>query len=316
MMIRLSNRFIHFVLAAWFLLPGLLAGQSQSEFSSLSIQDILGFLEKSRQNITTLTQTRKLLAMNYDSLVFDIDLLKQSNDLGFFDRMRLKNMLKESEDIAQQFVKIDNMLKAHEQANHQKTVDMVQRMEREIQDSIRILYSRLMPGSDSYRERLLKLGRMLSEWNSYHIFRMKKFSLPVTEIRIVKDDAPEALFQKSDYLLDQADRLSQYVEELDRVIGSLSVQNNMKRLCLDLVDRVKNDPSLRAQFQSYFPDSILAFQRLPLSKSLVSPFDGYETLVERLTFEREAALSRIKIYADNAADIREMAEYKSRMWSK
>ena len=157
---------------------------------------------------------------------------------------------------------------------------------------------------------------MIAEKNGYPVFRMKKFVMPVTEIRVKREDESEILYQKSEYLMDQVSRLNDYASELDRVIGSLTAENSLKQHCLQLIKPIMDDADIRSQFLSYFPDSILAFQRLPLSKTLVSPTDGYETLVERLTLEKEAALSRMKLYADDSADIREMAEYKTKMWNK
>lgn len=268
------------------------------------------------QNISTLAQTRKFLEMNYESLVFDIDLLKQNGDIGFFDRMRLKNMLKKSEDISVQFVKIDNMLNAHREANAGKIEDLVRWMEQEIKDSIKACSNLRIQNTEHYRIAVLKVGKMLAEKNKYPVFRMKKFVMPVTEVRVKRDDEAEILSQKSDYLMDQVSRLNDYAADLDRVIASLAAENSLKRQCLKLIAPIIDDSDIRSRFMSLFPDSILSFQRLPLSRALVSPTDGYETLVERLTLEKEAALSRMKLYSDDSADIREMAEYKTKMWNK
>ena len=72
----------------------------------------------------------------------------------------------------------------------------------------------------------------------------------------------------------------------------------------------------RQELMLYFPDSILAFQRLPLSKALVTPYDDYETLIQRLSLEKDAAVSRIDFYREESVGIREIADYKNKMWKK
>lgn len=290
--------------------------QTPSEYMSPTINETLRFLEKSNQDIATFTKTRKFLKMNYDSLVYAVDQLKQNGNVGFFDRMKLKSMLKESEDIANQIVKIDNLVKAHEEANKQKTRSLIELMEKEIADTLNVLFFRHYGNDTGLEESITKLTGMLSEKEALQIYKLEKFLMPVTEIRIQRDDEAEILYQKSDYLLDQTERLADYTIELDRITVFLIEEDKTRKRISKLSELLKNDPKNRQELLSYFPDSIFAFHRLPLSKTLVTPFDDYETLIKRLLLEKDAALSRIQLYREESADIREIADYKSKMWNR
>ena len=296
--------------------PAVTHTQEVTGFKSPSIHEILRFLEKSEQDISTLTQTRKLLQMNYDSLVFEIDGLKQSGEIGFFDRMRLKGLLKKSEDIANQFVKIDNLIKAHEQANTQKRWNLMELMEKEIADSTKVLFTRYGITKSGTRENLRTLVSMLTEKKAIYFYRLKKFTMPITDIRIHRNDEAEILYQKSDYLLDQIERLADYSVELDRILVFLISENETIKRVMRLNELIQDKFNKRQELMSYFPDSILAFQRLPLSKALVTPYDDYETLIQRLSLEKDAAVSRIDFYREESVDIREIADYKNKMWKK
>jgi hypothetical protein len=298
------------------LFPMAAQAQTPSEYRSPTIHETLRFLEKSNQDIATFTKTRKFLKMNYDSLVYAVDRMKQNGNVGFFDRMKLKSMLKESEDIANQIVKIDNLVKAHEEANRQKTRGLIELMEKEIADTLNVLIFRHHGTDTGLAESITKLTGMLAEKEALQIYKLKKFLMPVTEIRIQRDDEAEILYQKSDYLLDQTERLADYTIELDRITVFLMEEDKTRKRIYKLSELIKNDPKNRQKLLSYFPDSILAFHRLPLSKTLVTPFDDYETLIKRLLLEKDAALSRIQLYREESADIREIADYKSKMWNR
>lgn len=313
-----SRRIMYLLLllgyAVWH--PAVTHTQEVTGFKSPSIHEILRFLEKSEQDISTLTQTRKLLQMNYDSLVFEIDGLKQSGEIGFFDRMRLKGLLKKSEDIANQFVKIDNLIKAHEQANTQKRWNLIELMEKEIADSTEVLFARYGITHSGTRENIRALVSMLTEKKAIYFYRLKKFTMPITDIRIHRNDEAEILYQKSDYLLDQIERLADYSVELDRILVFLISENEIKKRVMRLNELIQDKFNKRQELMLYFPDSILAFQRLPLSKALVTPYDDYETLIQRLSLEKDAAVSRIDFYREESVGIREIADYKNKMWKK
>lgn len=297
-------------------LPMSVLGQINTEFSSASIRDILRFLEKSHQDVSTLSQTKKFLVAQYDSLVFDIDGIKQTNDIGFFDRLQLKNLLKESEDIAKQIIKIDNLLKAHEDANRQQVAVLVELMDNEITDTVRVLQLHVQNKSVDLAEDVLKLKKMFSEKNFFQVYRMKKFIMPVSDIRTQRQDDAEVLYQKADYLLDQLDRFNSYSEELNRMILFCKTENNLKNRVRRMTGSLNMADAERTEFMFYFPDSLVALQRLPLSKNLIAPLDDYETLIERLAVEKEAALGRIRLSREMSVDIREIADYKTKIWVK
>ncbi len=313
-----SRRIMYLLLllgyAVWH--PAVTHSQEVTGFKSPSIHEVLRFLEKSEQDISTLTQTRRLLQMNYDSLVFEIDELKQSGEIGFFDRMRLKGLLKKSEDIANQFVKIDNLIKAHEEANTQKRWNLMELMEKEIADSTKVLFARYGIAKSGTRENIRALVSMLTEKKAICFYKLKKFTMPITDIRIHRNDEAEILYQKSDYLLDQIERLADYSVELDRILIFLISENETKKRVMRLNELIQDKFNQRQELMLYFPDSILAFQRLPLSKALVTPYDDYETLIQRLSLEKDAAVSRIDFYREESVDIREIADYKNKMWKK
>lgn len=301
-------------LCVWlFLSPVAAFGQTQSEFASTSIRDILRFLEKSHQDITTFNQTKKLLTIQYDTLVYDIDRIKQSGNIGFFDRIELKNLLKESEDIAKQVVKIDNLIRAHEEANGLQVAKLVEMMDKEIADSMAVLLTKNRSISE---ESAAKVNRMFIEKAPFQFYRMKKFAMPLVEIKTHRSDDAEVLYQKADYIMDEVDRLHAYSSELDRMISFLRGENSLKKSAMRVtkfLGAVWNDAP---GFMSYFPDSLVAFQRLPLCKNLIMPLDNYEILIERLTVEKEAAESRIRLYLDDSDAIRDIADYKNKVWIK
>lgn len=297
------------------LFPYSVYGQIRSEFSSPSVIEILRFLEKSHHDVTTFDQTKKMLTVQYDTLVLHIDRIKQAGDIGFFDRIELKGLLKESEDIAKKIVKIDNLIRAHGEANEQQIAKLVEIMDKEISDTIRVLLSRKNDDDISYNE-MSKLNKMFAEKAPFQTYRMKKFDMPLVDIKMQRNDEPEELYQKADYLLDQSDRLTMYCTDLDRMILFIRAENDLKEIVTRFMRSRGNELSAVSGIKFYFPDSLAALQRLPLSKNLVMPFDDYDTLMERLTDEREAAQSRIRLYTEKSEEIRNIADYKHKIWEK
>ncbi|MBL7994138.1 hypothetical protein JNM05_02105 [bacterium] len=297
------------------LFPNSIYGQVRSEFSSTSVVEILRFLEKSHHDVTTFAQTKKILTVQYDTLVLRIDRIKQAGDIGFFDRIELKGLLKESEDIAKKMVKIDNLIRAHGEANEQQIAKLVKIMDKEISDTIRVLLSRTDDDDISYNE-MSKLNRMFAEKAPFQTYRMKKFDMPLVDIRMLRNDEPEELYQKADYLLDQADRLSMYCSDLDRMILFIRAENDLKEIVTRFMRSRGSELSAGLEIRFNFPDSLAALQRLPLSKNLVMPFDDYGTLIQRLTDEREAAESRIRLFTEKSEEIRDIADYKQKIWEK
>lgn len=265
--------------------------------------------------MATILQMKKMLSAPYDSLVILINRIKQNDEIGFFDRLELKALLKESEDIAKQFVKFDQLIHAHEEANSIKIATLVKLMDQELLDSMKAIISN-KPQPTDILNGIDRLNRMLAEKDRYRIYRMKKMTVGVRDLRVQRNDDADVLYAKADFLLDQCDRLNVYSRELDQAIEYLQYEDHLKKQAAK-IDRIMQDADIEsAGLKANFADSLFALQRLPLSKTLIAPLDDYETLLERLILEKEASEAKSRLYLDKADDFRDIADYKNKVWLK
>ncbi len=325
--------------------------QKSTAFSSPTISGLKAYLEKSRQDLTALAKTKYYLMAEYDSNVILISQLKEKKELGFFERIQLKSLLKQSEDISQQMVKIDKLTLAHYDTNKEKLEQLVRLMEDEIRAVLRQI-EQSPQGSDERGDFVETLQAMILEKLEMQSQAVEPLTITYQEIRHQKTDDPEVLIEKSDYLMDQHDKLVRYIEQIDRKIDLIESENEIKKQARRFVDDVylldknremkitqnKNAESggtllggaenlsraasqdemlLRTQSLTGITatssqNPLFLNSRLELSNQPIYSTDDFQSIIQKLNVERRLAQNKARHFKKISGELRRLAEYKLR----
>ncbi len=165
------------------------------------------FLNRISQDIEKIDHTRQRLTVEYDSLVGLISAIKVSRELNFLRRMRLKRLLRTSEDLAVQIGRLNKVHQLQLDLLQSRIVPGITLLEREIEESIGA-YER--SPADSIRYQILEMlrdrSRMLTMLHStWATPNMRSNALPV-------DGEPDV---KANFALDLSDRLNARLSAID-----------------------------------------------------------------------------------------------------
>jgi hypothetical protein len=280
---------------------GLAAQAVPSAYSDVAIRDAEVFLDKSRQDVITLRQTKRLLSIEYDSMVVEILRLKGKKEVGFFDRIELKGLMKDCEDISQQFAKMDKLLAAHRDAESSKIEELVGLMDDEIMfELMQYQKSRKTKEESSFSEEQLRA--MLAEKLDYRNRLNDTLSLRLASVKTNRNDDDELLTQKADFLMDQQDKLLKYMNDLDRVMRRSRAENEIRvrsKMLFEQLDDMEVRPKELKHVLLLSHDSILSTEEFP-------------SIIQKLKTEKQVAANYAKRLESEAKELYRSAEYKSK----
>lgn len=217
-----------------------LAAQENSAFQSVAVRRLEGDLGKARQEMERLVGSRRVLAAQYDSMIVDVIDLKQRKDLGFFEKIRLKNLLKESEDLAQQLVSMDRVV-AGKRAEHQSRIDqLLVLMDGEIRDALYELeHPSEIKAKAHTRQLEMRLQSMMFEKLEFQSIWTDPLVLNLQTVRVSRDDDAETISQKADFLKDQEDKLVLYGTNLQERINKMTSEIEIRDEAMQFIDDIQ-----------------------------------------------------------------------------
>ncbi len=238
----MKNLRIHFILLNSLLIfiltsPGMNQDKLTSAFASFTVLEYKKTVIKNQHEIKQLIESKSVLVQEYDSNVIRISNLKQKNELGFFERVQLKKLLKDSEDLSQQIVLIDKQIIGKQESNRVIIDKMIPLMEYEIKMTLKTI-EKENKESDERSIFILNLQAMINEKLEYQSFIAEPLRAYIKEVKFQRSDEPDLLIEKSDFLMDQADKLQRYIAHIETKIDLLESEDEIKKLARKFIDDV------------------------------------------------------------------------------
>jgi hypothetical protein len=280
-------------------MANLFSQATPSAYDLPSVHDIELLLEKSRQEVLTLMEARKALSQESDSLLADITKLKQKKEVGLFDRMQLKKLLKDGEDFAQQFTRIDRLIEAHKETDRSKVEALVDTMNEEILDWLSDRSGKANNQDESLNDRL---QAMVTEKNQYQTLLNDSIALTIEDVKIAKNDDDDLLAQKADFVLDQQDRVTIYMARIEQMIRRYQDQNLIQTRMDRLFSPQVETKVRRAEIKSM----------LILSHDWILTTDRVSAVIEKLKIEKQKAIIFSKKLESQAKELSWLSQYKSK----
>lgn len=228
--------------------------------------------------------TKDILSAEYDSLVAEVATIKVSRELGLFRRMKLKRLLRRSEDLSQQIAKLERVIHMHSAASQSRIKPAIVQLESQILAAVP-RSSSVLP--DSIRVRV-------AEWLWYRRSMIdfvlgsggQRLGMSVSRLPVSGSE-----MEKANLAGDTADRLRRYERdlqfELDRIAFLLQL-----RAFFDRIERQASDPSWNLVRSWIDPGPVEA--RLALSGNTLRWRDNLSVRSYLLQVELQAARAAVK----------------------
>ncbi|NUM82209.1 hypothetical protein HUU42_15550 [bacterium] len=307
-----------------------LHSQDSTAFTSTAIHEVRTYLDKSHQDLVTLNQAKRLLLLQYETMVLTIGELKEKKELGWFDKVQLKNLLKESEDLSQQFVKLDKLILAHRETNQVKIESITGLMSEEIEALTRRI-ERTTYSDVVLREMMTDtLLSMVREKSAIQLSQTEPIDIAVQNVKISRSDDADLLFQKADFLMDQSDKLLRYAKIIEQKIRQLNIDIRLNRKIQIISNETASYTATRdskilfREFHSNVGQDKLTHKdsvntpfvevhnTLPLSNIRVAPTDAPYAVLQKLQYEWSLALSQANRYEATAKEVYWLADFKNK----
>ncbi len=320
-----------------------------SAFGSFTVLEYKKSVLRTHSEILILVQSRDILARDYDSNVTQISVLKKQKDLGFFDRVQLKKILKDSEDLSQQIVLIDRQIISKQESIRTLIDKMIPLMEYEIRQTLKSIEQEDQNSGDRPLY-IQNLQAMINEKLEYQAFTAEPIRAQIKDIKYQRSDDPDLLLEKSDFLMDQYDKLQRYIAQIESKIEMLESENEIKKQARKFIDDVytfdkdremklasrrTDDPSggegtssvvnsrtsyddvsvaVESAFRgtSQVSNPLLLNTTLEISSLKINSGDDFKDIIRKLKHEKSLAQTRAKNIQKTADDIRRLAEIKLR----
>ncbi len=278
-------------------LSGTIHGQNGPVFQADTIRAVGEFLNRISNDIEKIQHTRQRLTQEYDSLVGVISRIKVSRELNFLRRMRLKRLLRLSEETAVQIGRLNKVQQLQVDMLAQRVRPAIVLMENEIEERIA---SYRAGENDTLRAQIVLMlkerARML------HMLK-PTYTQGRTTSRDTPGDGEYAM--KADFALDLADRMNRRIDaidfELGRVHFGLRLRNAYLRQSAD--ENLPAWKTIRGWMDPWLTDRRLEFSGYDMRS-------GDDLLVReyKLRVERDAILEQRYLWHHRALVWQQAAE--------
>ncbi len=326
---------------------------AQVDYASAFDSDSIAFLEtalrRSKEQLAVLIRSRHQLDAQYDSMTSAIQALKTQNDPGFLDKIKLKNLLKESEELSQRLVKIDQRIALQRETSTPVVERLLTMMEEQIRRYLSMVGKSRQLDRSSKQPEEERLQAMLFEKIEYQSLFAEPLSLQLASVKVNLTDDPELILLKADFLKDQEDKLVRYTHDLDAKITRLQSEMELRDEASKFLDDIyifdKNRefkfssrqstdrPSTETDegtstvgpltgaigfsprtYSETLADNTLLVNNnaLVLSDLKVTPNDDLRSILYKLKLERQLARNQASRYSRMARDLYELAKRRTR----
>lgn len=189
--------------------------------------------------ISDLENKKNILNGELQQKAAQISELKSKSHLSYFQRQKLENLLKESQDLSIRMTNLDSEIRKMNQELVKTGNELSSAYDIEIKKSLKNLETRNL--SQEYRKTILQ---------NVEVLRRKKetiknrtgpedtIEIRVSKLRIEPDDTPKQIKQKADLLKDQEDKFRRLASRLrfqkEELTKELDLRNRIGELVTDL----------------------------------------------------------------------------------
>lgn len=190
------------------------------------------------QQMEAVSADRAELAQRGDSLAVWIQALKGKKSLNIFQRQRLEELLKSSQQLGQQLVEIDQKMASLDQQHQSILKQLVAYYDREIDQLVETLTKKSVAPAEQ-KNQYQRLVALKSERDNYaKQIKLILINVPQRgQIRIQATDSYQAIRQKADLLKDQEDKLRRQMKAVEQKMADLQnelkLRNRMNELIAD-----------------------------------------------------------------------------------
>lgn len=268
------NKVILFLL--WSCVTALSAQDSlQSAYSSSLIRRIETDIIQASTIIQSLHIQREILESEADSLGREILGIKQHPTIDIFDRMQLKSRLTQAELLSTAIFTTDRAIFKQQDLIRNKIGELMSLMD----DEVRVFLTQIEGGFETRTDTIkIRLYGMLQEKLTFQILTLSVPDIQPERIRFFINDEPEVLKLKSEFMMDQYNKLLNYAMILESAM----------RL-------IKNDRELiRRSFLITRDSTFLSIKghpsrshRLPLTRQILESDETAELKISKIALEIE-----------------------------
>lgn len=278
-------------------LTGTLHGQNEPVFQADTVRAVGEFLNRVSNDIEKIKHTRQRLTQEYDSLVGVISRIKVSRELNFLRRMRLKRLLRLSEETAVQIGRLNKVQQLQMDMLAQRVRPAIALMENEIEERMASYHA---GKNDTLRAQIIL---MLKE-RARMLHMLKPTYTPVrTTSRDISGDGEYAM--KADFARDLADRMNRRIEAIDFELGRVHFGLRLRSVYL----RMSEDENLPAwKMIRGWVDPWLTDRRLEFSGFFLRSGDDLLVREYKLRVERDAILEQRYLWHHRALVWQQAAE--------
>ncbi len=328
--------------------PAMNQDMLKSAFESFTVHEYKKSIIKTQLEIKQWIESKNSLVQEYDSNVIRISELKQKKEIGFFERVQLKKLLKDSEDLSQQIVLIDKQITNKQESNFTLIDKMIPLMEYEIKQTLKNLEKQDRE-SDDRTQYIQNLQSMINEKLEFQSFIAEPLRAYIKDVKFQRGEEPETLIEKSDFLMDQADKLQRYIAQIETKIDLLETENEIKKLARKFIDDIysfdkdremklsskrttentgieqtsvinsrPNHDDISVAMESNYrgtsqnTNPLFLNTTLEISSLQINAGDDFKDIIRKLKLEKSLALNREKAIIKTADELRRLAEIKLR----
>jgi hypothetical protein len=239
--------------------------------------------------LTQLQALNSRLRHRADSLAVVINELKQQQEIGYFERVRLESLLKKSQKLSETIEQNATKSKQLKDERYQLGTELIGMYSYRIDSLLLLVQSK----NGSSREKLLQRIQEL---------RQKRFVLerenipavadiPATDrLTVEESDTPEEIEAKRTYYLDQSEKLKQRAALLQEKMSRVQKETKLRRRMADLVEDVRlfdqsDEPYAFSSSDAVFADDGLDQQREYVNAPVAGGKEN-DRVPSRLEFER------------------------------
>lgn len=208
-------------------------------------------LQETEVTLQSLTKQRADLNSRANELAVEILKLKNQKDTGYFQRQRLENLLKGSQELAREIEKLDSEIFSTNQKLQLQCGQLIDLYEQELTRLINELKNKKLDKT-AKKELMFQLG-VIKEKRELVQARIELGIQEIIELNhlaLESGDNPRQMREKAEWLRDQEKKLRTNADEIERIIKNLKdeieIRDKMVELEQDLAIFSHRDEPLKA----------------------------------------------------------------------
>lgn len=202
---------------------------------AVEIQPLENELQATELVLQSLSQRRTDLTNQANQLAIEISTLKSQKDTGYFQRQRLENLLKTSQELTREIELLDKDLFFQNQKLQLQCEQLIEKYSEQIKTLITQLKNKKLEKS-AKKELAFQLG-VVKEKRELVQARIELGIQEIIELNqlvLETDENPRQMREKAEWLLDQEKKLRKNATEIERIVKNLKDEIEIREKMVEL----------------------------------------------------------------------------------